>query len=125
MFRGSNGQPVFVHDDDRRRFVDRLSDAVTKHGCRFHAFCLMSNHVHLANQEGETPLSKVVQSITQRHAVPSRGRDAAQAPAVAGWVTPPSVGLFQEASPQLQDASDETSRFSATRAEGVGSEDAE
>jgi REP element-mobilizing transposase RayT len=86
MFRGNNAQPVFVHDDDRRHFADRLSDAVARQSCRFHAFCLMPNHVHLAIQEGVPP-SKIVQSIAQRHAVPSRRREAAHPPAVAGWIT--------------------------------------
>jgi Transposase IS200 like len=55
MFRGNNAQPVFVHDDDRRRFVDRLADAVARQSCRLHAFCLMPNHVHLAFHEGVPP----------------------------------------------------------------------
>jgi hypothetical protein len=37
MFRGNNGQPVFVRANFRRHFIDRLPDAVARHGCRLRA----------------------------------------------------------------------------------------
>jgi len=45
--RGNNGQDVFFVDDDRRVFLDLLSDACDRFGLSIEGYCLMTNHVHL------------------------------------------------------------------------------
>jgi putative transposase len=45
--RGNNRAACFVSDEDRRFYLFHLSRMLPKTGCLLHAFCLMTNHVHL------------------------------------------------------------------------------
>jgi putative transposase len=56
MLRGNGGQDIY-------RFYLLLQEGTERYGYRIHAFCLMSNHVHLAIQVGEVPLSRIMQNI--------------------------------------------------------------
>ncbi len=68
ILRGNQGRPIFYSDAERCRFCLLLQEGVERYGHRILAFCLMSNHVHLAIQQGEQGLSKAMQNITFRHA---------------------------------------------------------
>lgn len=67
MLRGNAGQDIFFEDADRYRFYLLLQEGAERYGHRIHAFCLMSNHVHLAIQVGEVPLSRIMQNIGFRY----------------------------------------------------------
>ena len=67
MVRGNGGQNIFANDEDRYRFYLFLQEGVEKFGQRIHAFCLMNNHVHLAIQVGEKPLSRIMQNLCFRY----------------------------------------------------------
>jgi len=67
MVRGNDGQKLFANDDDRYRFYLFLQEGVEKFGHLIHAFCLMDNHVHLAIQVGDKPLSRVMQNLCFRY----------------------------------------------------------
>ena len=45
--RGVDRQPVFFCDEDCQFYLDCLGDYATKRGISLHAYCLMTNHVHL------------------------------------------------------------------------------
>jgi REP-associated tyrosine transposase len=60
MLRGNGGQPIFFADADRYRLYLLLQEGVERYGHRIHAFCLMSNHLHLAMQVAEVSLSKIL-----------------------------------------------------------------
>ena len=45
--RGHNRQPCFWHDTDRLVYLTLLHGLCAKYGCALHAYCLMTNHVHL------------------------------------------------------------------------------
>ena len=47
MLRGINRQNIFEDDDDRRRFIDTAFRFSEETQAKIHAWCLMSNHVHL------------------------------------------------------------------------------
>jgi REP element-mobilizing transposase RayT len=66
MLRGNGGQTVFETDEDRYRFYLLLQEGICRFGYRVHAFCLMSNHIHLAVQVGEIPLSRAIQNLSFR-----------------------------------------------------------
>jgi REP element-mobilizing transposase RayT len=68
ILRGNNRQQIFVDNRARARFLDLLSEGVPRFGYKVHAFCLMSNHVHLALQAGDEPIAKAVQNVGFRHA---------------------------------------------------------
>lgn len=67
ILRSNVGQELFFSDEDRLYFYALLAEGVERFGCRIHAFCLMSDHVHLAVQIGELPLSRLMQNITFRY----------------------------------------------------------
>ncbi len=52
---------------DRSRFLLLLQQGQEKYHHRVHAYCLMNNHVHLALQVTDTPLSKVMQNLSFRY----------------------------------------------------------
>ena len=64
ILRGNAGQDVFLTPADRSLFYDLLAEGVVRFGYRVHAFCLMTNHVYLALQAGETPLSVGMQNLS-------------------------------------------------------------
>lgn len=67
ILRGNARDDIFFEDEDRYRFYLLLQEGVERFGHRIHAFCLMTNHVHLAVQVGEVPLSKIMQNISFRY----------------------------------------------------------
>jgi putative transposase len=54
IHRGHNRQPVFVSDDDYRHYLRNLTELKKDLGCRVYAYCLMTNHVHLIVDPGES-----------------------------------------------------------------------
>ncbi len=67
MLRGNGGANIFFVDGDRYRFFLLMQEAIERYGFRVHAFCLMSNHIHLALQVGEIPLSRIMQNLSFRY----------------------------------------------------------
>lgn len=67
MLRGNGGQPVFLGDEDRFRFYLLLQEGTVRFGYRVHAFCLMTNHIHLALQCGDLPLQRGMQNLSFRY----------------------------------------------------------
>src|SRR5918996_317541 len=45
--RGHNRRDCFHHDTDYLVYLGNLRDLAAKTGCALHAYCLMTNHVHL------------------------------------------------------------------------------
>ena len=67
MLRGNGGQSIFLLDDDREAFEALVAEGIARFGHRIHAYCWMGNHVHLAIQVAETPLSKIMQNLAFRY----------------------------------------------------------
>ncbi len=67
ILRGNAGQNIFFSDNDRFRLYLILQNVVEKFACRVHGFCLMSNHIHLILQTGETSLSRIMQNFSLRY----------------------------------------------------------
>ena len=57
MNRGDRREAIFADDQDRERFLETLAEACQKTGWQIHAYCLMSNHLHLVI---ETPQPNLV-----------------------------------------------------------------
>ena len=66
--RGHNRSVCFYTPDDYRYYLQSLNDARQQHAVQMHAYCLMTNHVHLlmtpTTQEG---ISRVMQSVGRRY----------------------------------------------------------
>ncbi len=58
--RGNEQRDVFQDDADRERYLARLDHYRTRFQFRVYAYCLMSNHVHLALEAGLVPLSRIM-----------------------------------------------------------------
>lgn len=67
MLRGNDGQPIFFSDEDRCRFCLLIQEGVERFGHTIHAFCFMSNHVHLAIQVGGISISRIIQNLAFRY----------------------------------------------------------
>ncbi len=67
ILRGNGGQDIFFSSKDRTKFYLLLQEGIEGFEHRIHAFCLMTNHVHLVVQVGEAPLSKIMQNVTFRY----------------------------------------------------------
>lgn len=67
ILRGNARQDIFSDDKDRYRFYEILQKSCERYRCRVHAFCLMTNHVHLEMQVGDFSLSRIMQNISQRY----------------------------------------------------------
>jgi len=66
MLRGKGGQPIFFGEADRHSFETLIAEGITRFGHRLHAYCWMTNHVHLALQVHQTPLSTIMQHLSLR-----------------------------------------------------------
>ena len=66
--RGNHRQDIFFTDDDRLRLEDYVAAALDSVGARIHAYCWMSNHIHLLIQVADTPLGAFVQRVGTRYA---------------------------------------------------------
>ena len=66
--RGNNRMPGFFRTQDYLFYLQCLDESRLKYSVDVHAYCLMTNHVHLlltpATEEG---VSKVMQSIGRRY----------------------------------------------------------
>jgi putative transposase len=45
--RGNDRQSVFFDTGDYQAYLNWLKEGADQHGCAIHAYCLMTNHVHL------------------------------------------------------------------------------
>ncbi len=68
ILRGVDGQDIFFGDEYRSKFCELLGDGVSRYGHRIHVYCLMSNHVHLAIQVMDIPLSRIMHNVEFRYA---------------------------------------------------------
>ena len=67
ILRGNARQDVFFTAGDRQYFYELLAEGVARFGYRVHAFCLMTNHLHLALQAGQSSLSAGMQNLSFRY----------------------------------------------------------
>jgi putative transposase len=67
ILRGNARQDIFSDDKDRYRFYEILQKSCERFLPRIHAFCLMTNHVHLEIQVGDIPLSRIMQNVALRY----------------------------------------------------------
>jgi putative transposase len=67
VLRGNAQQDVFFTPGDRHFFYELLAEGVVRFGYRVHAFCLMTNHLHLALQTGDSALSAGMQNLSFRY----------------------------------------------------------
>ena len=66
--RGNNRDACFFSDDDYLFYLDVLGQGLRRYKVKLHAYCLMTNHVHLLmTPENEEGISRVMQHIGRRY----------------------------------------------------------
>lgn len=65
--RGNAGQDIFFDKQDRSKFFVLLQEGIEKYRHRIHAYCLMTNHLHLVVQVADVPLSRIIQNVSFRY----------------------------------------------------------
>lgn len=68
VLRGNHQQAVFDRDADYRVFEDILARALHQYNARVHAYCWMTNHIHLATQVGDVRLGRLMQTVASSYA---------------------------------------------------------
>jgi len=66
--RGNNRGACFVNDEDRNFYLFHLARGLGRFGCQLHAYCLMTNHVHLLlTPEGAESCAPLMKHMGQLH----------------------------------------------------------
>jgi REP element-mobilizing transposase RayT len=68
VLRGNHQQAIFDLTADYHMFEDLLGRALRRYDARVHAYCWMTNHVHLAAQVGDARLGQLIQSVASTYA---------------------------------------------------------
>ena len=67
ILRGNGGKKIFFSNQDRDRLYLLIKEGRERFNYLLHAYCFMTNHIHLIIQVGNDPLSKIVQNISFRY----------------------------------------------------------
>lgn len=66
--RGNNREPCFYAEEDYRRYLGNLKEALLRNNCVLHAYVLMTNHVHLMiTPFTEYGVSHVMQDLGRKY----------------------------------------------------------
>ena len=66
--RGNNRSACFYAGADYRFYLETLAEQANKYGCQIHAYCLMTNHVHLlVTPERTDSASLMMKHLGQRY----------------------------------------------------------
>jgi len=84
-------EPIFDDDQDRRRFLDTLTEPCQKTAWQVHAYCLMSNHFHLAPPSRRPPWLPVDRLLGE-WAIPKDSVAGRGGPATDGRTAPGGGG---------------------------------
>jgi putative transposase len=68
VLRGNHRQAIFAGSDDYLCFEDIVARALERYGATLHAYCWMTNHVHLAIGIADAPLGSVMGIVASRYA---------------------------------------------------------
>jgi len=70
MLRGIDGRNIFLDDEDRSKFIEKLLSAKQNANFKLYGYCLMDNHVHLLIEENEeigTSVKRITVGYVQWH----------------------------------------------------------
>lgn len=68
ILRGNHRHAVFDQPSDRDRWEGIVGEALLDHGATLHAYCWMTNHVHMLVQVQSVPLGQIVHRMASRYA---------------------------------------------------------
>lgn len=66
--RGHDRRAIFLHDEDRERYLAALRETAAAVGMAIHAYVLMPDHVHLlVTPQGPGDVGRAIQSVGRRY----------------------------------------------------------
>ncbi|MGN8276593.1 transposase [Pseudomonas sp. SMN5] len=66
--RGNNRTACFYSDEDYLFFIELLAEQASKSRCEVHAFCLMTNHVHLlVGPQEQSSAASLMKGVGQKY----------------------------------------------------------
>jgi putative transposase len=68
ILRGNHREDIFFRPSDRDCFAGLVAEVIERFRMRVHAYCWMTNHVHLLMQVNEVPLGRAMMRIASRYA---------------------------------------------------------
>lgn len=68
MIRGNERKNIFLDDEDKKRFIEILSEKNKDRKFAIYAYCLMDNHVHLLINEDSDEIGRVMKRINISYA---------------------------------------------------------
>jgi REP element-mobilizing transposase RayT len=66
--RGNHRLPIFFAEEDRNLLDEIAAEVTSRLGAHVHAYCWMTNHVHLVIQVSDVPLGRIVLHLASRYA---------------------------------------------------------
>src|SRR3954468_21450381 len=87
MSRGNRRGRIFVDDEDRRKFLQTLSEACQKTGWEVHAYCLMNNHLHAVVETPDPNLGRKDRAASWRTRAAGERGTASREPIEEGTET--------------------------------------
>lgn len=66
--RGNHRQNIFFCPADRTRLDELTAEVLERYIARLHAYCWMTNHLHMLIQVGDEPLGRLILQIAGRYA---------------------------------------------------------
>lgn len=67
--RGNNKQDIFLDQQDREEYLKRLRRYKERYKVKIHAYCLMTNHVHLLIYDNNQDISKFMQGLSLSYVI--------------------------------------------------------
>ena len=68
ILRGNHREAIFFRPADRDMFASLVAEMLGRFRMRVHAYCWMTNHVHLLMQVSDAPLGRAMMRIASRFA---------------------------------------------------------
>jgi putative transposase len=68
MIRGNERKNIFTEDEDKKRFIEIVSEKNKDRKFSIYAYCLMDNHVHLLINEGIDEIGRIMKRINISYA---------------------------------------------------------
>ena len=69
MHRGVRRTEIFSDEADYQVFLEILKVALDKYQCKSHAYCMMTNHIHLLLETSEGEIGRFMKCLSERYAM--------------------------------------------------------
>ena len=67
MHRGVRRSAIFEDETDYQVMLQMIKDCLEKYQCILHAYCLMTNHIHLLSETDRIEVDKFIKRMSERY----------------------------------------------------------